>query len=346
MTYPQLNSNSSTRPHGLPPVVRKALASLLALAILLALADAALHFGLGLGNPVLIAPDAACGYIMKPNQRVFRFFVHTYINPYGMRSADFQPVKPPHTYRVLFVGDSITYGTTRIDQSQIFTQLLDRSLPTVMHQPVEVLNASASAWAIDNELSFVRSRGIFQSNVVMLVLNSGDLSQTRAKMPDVNDDLPFHKPASALNELYERLIRPYFLHLHRRFDAGDSTSQVNGQVIRANIAYLDSFRALVESQHARFVIVYAPIRKEIPTISSRSAILLHAWCAAHRVPLLDLTSVEAEYKSSQITLEGVHFNTFGNRVVADAILKDWPRFVLHSAPDAAPAQQPASAARP
>ncbi|HVC46712.1 MAG TPA: SGNH/GDSL hydrolase family protein [Terracidiphilus sp.] len=324
MTNLQSNPDPSTRVRRLPRLLRGTLASLLALAILLALADAALHFGLGLGNPVLVAPDAACGYIMKPNQRVFRFFVHTYINPYGMRSADFQPVKPRHTYRILFVGDSITYGSTRIDQSQIFTQLLRRSLPTVIHQPVEVLNASASAWAIDNELSFVRSRGVFQSNVVVLVLNSGDLSQTRAKMLGVNDEIPSQPPASALSELYYRLIKPYFLHLHRRIDAGDSTSQVTEQVIRANLADLDTFRTLVESQHAQFVIVYAPFRNEIPTISSRSAVLLHAWCAAHHVPLMDLTSVEAQYNTSQITLEGVHFNTFGNRVVADAILKRWP----------------------
>ena len=62
-----------------------------ALCLLVALAvgtEATLRLLLGLGDPVLIAPDAACSYITKPDQKIFRFLVHTYINHYGMRSDE------------------------------------------------------------------------------------------------------------------------------------------------------------------------------------------------------------------------------------------------------------------
>src|ERR1039458_2847959 len=48
------------------------------------LTEAGLRFILGLGNPILIQSDAACSYILKPDQDVKRFFVHTRINHYGM----------------------------------------------------------------------------------------------------------------------------------------------------------------------------------------------------------------------------------------------------------------------
>jgi len=94
-----------------------------------------------------------------------------------MRSDEVSPVPTPGVVRVLFVGDSLTYGTTHVDQRKIFTQIVGRGLPSIVHHSVEVLNASANGWAPDNEWSWVRTRGIFHSNFVLLVLNDGDVTQ-------------------------------------------------------------------------------------------------------------------------------------------------------------------------
>ena len=128
---------------------------LLVIAVLLGITEGVLRFVFGLGNPVLIAPDSACEYTLKPNQRVHRFFVNTRTNRYGMRSDDVPPSRDPNRLRIMFLGDSLTYGTSRVDQSQIFTEILHRNLPSVVHKPVDVLNASAGAWAPDNEVSYI-----------------------------------------------------------------------------------------------------------------------------------------------------------------------------------------------
>lgn len=297
----------------------------LALVALVVMAECVLRFGLGLGNPVLITPDPACNYTLKPNQDIFRFFAHTFINSYGMRSDEVPAYRVPHSLRLMFVGDSITYGTSRVDQSKIFTEILHRDLPSIAHQPVEVLNASASAWAIDNELSYVRSRGIFHSDIVLLVLNSGDLAQPRNTMAQVGDDLPQKREATAIGELWTRYIGPRILGLHRHVDAGDNTNDQAGDVIRANVTELEAFRVLVTSQHARMVLVYVPFRKDLATASAASDATLHAWAATHQVPLFDLTSAESPYSAREITLDGgIHFNEKGHRLVADAIERAWP----------------------
>ena len=50
-----------------------------------------------------------------------------------MRSDDFHIAKPIGTDRLMFVGDSLAYGTTRIDQEKIFTEILHPELPALVH---------------------------------------------------------------------------------------------------------------------------------------------------------------------------------------------------------------------
>jgi lysophospholipase L1-like esterase len=293
--------------------------------LLVAILEIFLRFGLGLGRPVLIAPDAACSYILKPDQDLTRFFAHTHINHYGMRSDEFTPAHNAKGFRLLFVGDSLTYGTSRIDQSQIFTEILHRDLPAIIHRPVEVLNASAGGWAIDNELSFVQSRGTFQSDVVVLVLNSGDLTQPRSTIQDVSPNLALHNFGSAAGELYARWLKP---RLFPRHDSGENPFTDPGKTIRSNLSDLDRFQQLVSSQGARMAIVYLPFRGDIPGASAPSLAVLQSWTTAHHVPLLDLTSAESAHSARAITLDnGVHLNARGNLVVAQAIEKQWHNVV-------------------
>jgi hypothetical protein len=286
--------------------------------------EAALRFGLGLGDPVLIAPDPACSYITRPDQNIHRFFVHTYINHYGMRSDEVAPVPPPGVVRVLFVGDSLTYGTTHVDQRNIFTQIVGRGLPSIVHHPVEILNASANGWAPDNEWSWVRTRGIFHSNFVLLVLNDGDLTQPRATIAQAGDALPQRRPVTAIGELGTRFILPRILHIAPRSDPGDVILP-DEAVQRANLEDLDRFHALVATQGAQMALVFLPFRNDVSTLSTPADKVLHGWSAANGVPLIDLTTAIAPHPVAEIALsDHTHFNAAGNAIIGQAILKLWP----------------------
>ncbi|MGH9607840.1 MAG: SGNH/GDSL hydrolase family protein [Terracidiphilus sp.] len=295
--------------------------------VLLVASDLILGLVFGLGNPVLIAPDAACNYITKPNQNVYRFFKHTRTNQYGMRSAPFPAVPPAGTMRILFVGDSVTYGTSRVGQSQIFTQILRRELPAVVDRPVEVLNASASAWAIDNELSYIRSRGIFDANPVVLVVNDGDVTQPRSTMAQLGSEQLRARPATALSEVWMRFIAPRLFDEAPRVDAGDSIMADAAKITRANLADLDAFQKIVSSDGSRMVLMYVPLRHDLPDAAAPEETILRNWAAAEHVAMLDLTSTEMNYSTHAITLDGNHLNAEGNRVIADAVEKLWPRTV-------------------
>jgi lysophospholipase L1-like esterase len=315
----------ATRRRGLLRVL--AICSLLIVAFL-GITEAILRFVLGLGNPVLITRDSACGYIIKPDQRVRRFSTNTRINHYGMRSEEVPPSRDPNRLRIMFVGDSLTYGTTRVDQCQIFTEILHRELPSIVHKPVDVLNASAGAWAPDNEVSYIRSRGIFQSDVVVFVLNDGDLTQPRATVQEVGDDLPSKRPATAIGELWSRYLKELLLHAIRRRDAGTTIAPNADEVVQANLRDLDAADALVTAQGARIVIVFLPFRLDVPDKSAQAQTTLRDWCAAHHVPMLDMTATELPYSISDLDLDnGYHFNARGNAIVAKGILELWSKSV-------------------
>lgn len=305
-------------------VWRVAAISLLGLVAFALVTEAGLRVILGVGDPILITPDSACAYITKPDQKVYRFFVHTYINHYGMRSDDVPPTRPAGVVRLLFVGDSLTYGTTHVDQSQLFTQIVGRGLPAIVHHPVEVLNASASAWAPDNEWEWLRSRGIFQSNFVMLVLNDGDLTQPRATIAQVGDDLPQTRPDFAIEELYTRFIRPRIFHISRHSDAGDVVIP-DDVARRENLEDLDRFLALVNSQGGHMIMAFLPLRSDIPAQSTPAEGVIRTWTAKNDVPLIDLTAAVASHPVSEICLyDHTHFNRLGNAIIGQAILKLWP----------------------
>jgi len=319
---------SGTDRHGMNGIARRMACAFGILVLVVLISEAVLRFAVGLGNPILIQPDPACGYILKPDQDVFRFFVHTRTNHYGMRSDEVPPVRNAGTLRILFVGDSITYGTTRVDQREIFAEVLHRDLPAIVNRPVEVLNASAAAWAPANELDYLRSRGIFSADLVLLVLNSGDLTQRRATAAEVSDDLPLKRPATALSEFYTRYIRPRMARLSRRTEAGDRIAANADLVARQNLADLGSIDALVTRQGARLIVTYIPFRRDIPEDSSGPGPVFSAWAAAHHVSMFDLTAAEVPYSAKDITLDnGVHLNARGHSIVAHAIEQAWPQVV-------------------
>jgi len=327
VTRPDNTTRAAASPlymRGPQSLVRIVTSVLVVLLLCTAGAELILRFALGLGNPILIQADPDCEYILKPDQNVFRFFVHTHTNQYGMRSDPFPAMPPVNTLRILFVGDSIPYGTTRVDQRDIFTEILHRDLPAIVHRPVEVLNASAGAWAPGNELSYLRSRGLFHADLVVLVLNNGDLTQPRATVAEVGDDLPLKRPATAIGEFCARYLRPRLLHFLRRDDAGDAMAANVERVTRENLADLDEIRQLATAQGARLVIAYIPFRRDIPQPAWTAETTFKGWADAHEIPMFDLTVAELPYAAGEITLDnGVHFNARGNAVVAQAIEHSW-----------------------
>lgn len=81
----------------------------------------------GLGDPVIYYSDSAFGYSLEPNQKVERLRGSTVtINESGLRSL--QSWENIDQDKVLFLGDSVTYGGSYITDDDIFTSLICKEI--------------------------------------------------------------------------------------------------------------------------------------------------------------------------------------------------------------------------
>jgi len=315
-------------PHHNPP--KKTLRNKLWLAarvllILILSTELFLRLVFGLGSPLLYQQDPACGYLPKPDQKIYRFFCHNQINHWGMRSTDFAMPRPPGTFRILMIGDSVTYGTTYVDQPLIFTSLLNTSLPSPEHPNIEVLNASAGGWSPRNEVGYLLSRGTFDANVVLLVLNSGDPTEEFASLIAPDRNFPLQKPWSALGETWSRYVKPRLFHEAVSGDPGTTLPgvDVGAQRIAANLLVLDQARAFCQRSGAVFGLVYIPFAGWHEPLNTGAHQILVDWVETDHVPFIDLGPKFEHEDDKLLTFDGMHLRPYGDRVAAEEIKRQW-----------------------
>jgi lysophospholipase L1-like esterase len=114
-------------------------------------------------NPRFVYPQVQheltyYGYKPRPNQRgVYTTDKVVRTNAFGFRDHEWTVPKPAGRTRVMVVGDSFTFGNA-LDQENRYTDLLDARLHAV--GDVEVINASAGGWNLDNESAFLRTEAL------------------------------------------------------------------------------------------------------------------------------------------------------------------------------------------
>ena len=166
------------------------------------------RYGLGLGDPPLEMEDPELDYCFVPAREYMRFGNRVAFNSYSMRSDEFPKTKvDPTELRVLVLGDSIVYGTTLVDQSDIATEVLQRRLHESYEFPVQVGNVSAGSWGPANLLAYVEKYGFFDADYVFVVVNMFDAYDEPEFIPiEDNPDLVPETPTLALQELLFRYV--------------------------------------------------------------------------------------------------------------------------------------------
>jgi len=102
-------------------VMRSMLFSFLVLFLLVSILILEFALGkIGLGQPIIYEQNPAYGFTLMPDQKITRFRnAKIRVNSSGLRS-DYE--WQSNLYKILFHGDSVTYGGSYIDNSELFTQ--------------------------------------------------------------------------------------------------------------------------------------------------------------------------------------------------------------------------------
>ena len=253
-----------------------------------------------------------------------------------MRSATVETQKTPGVFRLMLVGDSVTY----VDHPHRPTE---RSSPRFwpLNCPPRSYSVRSRCWnalgrglgAVANELGFLNPAAEhFPSDVVLFVLNTGDLVQEENHLKlTVAGGLPRPPPSSAIYELWARYLARRVSCTKavtgcriNRFKPSPDVARLTPQVL----GQLSSAMRIVARSGASFGIVYSPASgaqwqtphfhaQGFPPCSKSGA-------DKNRVRLIDLSTPYASAPVGEVYQDGIHLRERGNRLAADAIERDWP----------------------
>jgi lysophospholipase L1-like esterase len=128
------------------------------------------------------SPNPEMGHEHIPNSEAFLMGVPVKISSAGLRDREFSLEKPKGVYRILVLGDSITFGWG-VPQDKTFSKLLEQSLnkepPPGRTGPFEVINTGVGNYNTAQEVAFFKERGqLYKPDMVLLAFFINDAEET------------------------------------------------------------------------------------------------------------------------------------------------------------------------
>lgn len=125
------------------------------------------------GAELLTGYDSLLGWSKLPNDtvenRTSEFDVVEITNSRGLRGPELPLTKPPHTRRVLLLGDSFLEGYT-VNRDDLVSEVVERTLTERTGERWEVINAGTAGYSTDQELLFFQLYGAAYGPDITVVL--------------------------------------------------------------------------------------------------------------------------------------------------------------------------------
>lgn len=287
------------------------------------------RYYLGLGAPSLYVAHPTIEYMLKPNQDFYRFGNHVVVNQYGMRSHKFDRNKGANEYRVLVFGDSVINGGNLTDHKDLATTILADQLCKTLNKPVIVGNVSAGSWGPGNWFAYANEFGLFDADVVVLVISSHDYADNPKFLPLNENTHPTQKPFSALVEGIQRYVPRYFPRMFQKpiFNQAESDrfmETTNEREVSKALDDLRAFLLLAENRtEQRTLVVFQHCERD--EVEQNRVLPGHQrireTCDALGIPTEDIGKAfrQSMEKGKNPYRDNIHPNETGQKIIAQRI---------------------------
>ncbi len=273
----------------------------------------------GLGHPLLYEESPLYGYAPKSDQQqVRRRGALVTIGSFGLRgSRDWTEAADQ---RILFIGDSVTYGGSYIDDRETFADRTCQALAVNGLANVLCGNGGVNAYGTDNMRARLAHLPFADYDAVVVTILPGDATRGMARLRS----LPyFSKPLTPpLRALTEALafgldqVRTRLRFVRR------SSGRLEPDLARAARLSMDQLlmelRALA-AQGKLVTIVYTPARRELESETTELDTLVWQAIAGSGLPYLDMREALREETLDDIYYDNVHLDVQGHALYSAAI---------------------------
>jgi lysophospholipase L1-like esterase len=248
----------------------------------------------------------------------------SHVNALGLRGDETLEAKPPGTFRVLFVGDSVTFGLG-VDDALCFPALVQQELRAEGRDDVEVLNGGCPGWDGVQEAHWLKSRGLaLAPDLVLVVFVPNDLPvdfapEELARRETLRATWAWRFfDSSTLDwlRLKHLLWHFYFLKLQRdgalegALGMADAGKDVGSK--EAYLLVLDRMRKMSEARGAKLAVLAGFDRPWLREHCATASIPYESWLGG------DLPTTPDEYR---LSATDAHPNAAGHRGLAERALR-------------------------
>lgn len=271
----------------------------------------------GLGHVVLYDTHPLYGYRPRPNQHVSRnpsIVVH--INNLGLRAeSDWDPTQSDN--KILFLGDSVTYGGSYISNTQLFSHRAVQAL-----SGFETGNAGVNGWGVSNVYAFIKTTDFLPANIYVSVFPEGDFYRGINRIG--GQPLWTVSPRYALDELFHYGI--YQLQLRKNSPTEHYTENHPGSVTIVENAVQD-LKALdnyLQSQGKTHLIYITPSRDQVVEHAKKDPIV-RSLLAQYNIQvhyISDRLPVVSKQEKEKWFHDPIHLSNTGHQIWANIIASD------------------------
>ena len=154
-------------------------------------------------------------------------------------------------------------AAAQIDHEQLATTILARRLQAELHRPVTVGNVSAGSWGPGNWLAYVERYGTFDADIVVLVVNSGDVADNPTFEPLRPQTHPTRKPRLAIEEGWSRYLPRYVPALANAAQAPPEPALPSSAEVQRGLHDMQAFLAKVRASGAVVLVLHHPDANEL-----------------------------------------------------------------------------------
>ena len=273
----------------------------------------------GLGQPIVYYTNASYRYAPMPNQSAVRLRgARVTVDSTGLRGTE--DWSTPADAKILFIGDSVTWGGTYIDDRETFAAGVCDRLEQSTDKRFVCGNAGVNAYGTDNMAARVLYKDFNDEAVVVVTLISGDATRG---LTDMKAGI-FHTvgPSGPLKGLWE--ASSFILGTVLRFiDPEDRNRRDDDDLLVARRSLVNLFSALRETygDGRKVLLVFSPYRDELNGEESALTKLVRVEVARSGFDVLDMTAPmkEAVGNGADVYYDIVHLEVDGHKLYADRI---------------------------
>lgn len=271
----------------------------------------------GLGKPVIYESHPIYGYRPEPNQLVARQRHDVVkINNLGLRANhDWDPSKPQH--KVLFLGDSVTYGGSYIANDELFSTLAVKPF-----NGYDSANAGVNGWGVNNVYALVTEMHFLPADVYVSVFPEGDFYRGLTRI----GGQPFwtKKPRFALEELLHYFIYKVQQRQIPAIHFYNMTDSERTHIARVAVRNLKALDIFLKSQGKQHLIYITPSRSQMLGIQPED-LALKALLAEYQLNVVYLKDRLQPYAAINMATffhDEIHLSKLGHQQWAKMIEPD------------------------